>query len=107
MATETPKLAQDPKYDDFDYPTTTPTKQNGHPGHTTPEQDAQVHQLRLKLEAAGCKDRLDTLTLVCRDSRESHGPLLTCPATISPSTQVQRGSGRDHVSGEQHIKDSC
>lgn len=64
MATETPKLAQDPKYDDFDYPTTTPTKQNGHPGHTTPEQDAQVHQLRLKLEAAGCKERLDTLTLL-------------------------------------------
>ncbi len=62
--TETPALKTDPKYDDYDYPTTAPRKQSGHPGHTTPEQDAQVCQLRMKLESAGYKDRLDTLTLV-------------------------------------------
>lgn len=55
----------DPKYDQYDFPTTSPTAQSGHPGHTTPEQDAQVQQLRLKLEAAGFTERLDTLTLVC------------------------------------------
>lgn len=55
----------DPKYDDYDFPTTSPESQSGHPGHTTPEQDAQVFQLRTKLEQAGYKDRLDTLTLVC------------------------------------------
>jgi len=54
----------DPKYDDYDYPTTAPETQSGHPGHTTKEQDAQVHQLRAMLEQAGYKDRLDTLTLL-------------------------------------------
>jgi hypothetical protein len=54
----------DPKYDKFDFPTTAPEQQSGHPGHTTKEQDAQVHQLRSALEQAGCKDRLDTLTLL-------------------------------------------
>ena len=54
----------DPKYDDYDYPTTAPDGRPGHPGHTTPEQNALVHVLRSKLEAAGYTDRLDTLTLV-------------------------------------------
>jgi hypothetical protein len=54
----------DPKYDHYDYPTVSSNKQSGHPGHTTPEQDAQVHQLRMKLEAAGYTERLDTITLV-------------------------------------------
>lgn len=54
----------DPKYDDYDYPTTSPETQSGHPGHTTKEQDAQVHQLRGMLEQAGYSDRLDTLTLL-------------------------------------------
>lgn len=54
----------DPKYDDYDYPTISTTTQSGHPGHTTAEQDAKVAQLRMMLEQAGCKDRLDTLTLV-------------------------------------------
>jgi hypothetical protein len=62
MATET-KL--DPKYDDYDYPTVSENAHSGHPGHTTPEQDAQVHQLRMKLESLGYKERLDTLSLVC------------------------------------------
>ncbi|KAK2873730.1 hypothetical protein FQN49_002128 [Arthroderma sp. PD_2] len=58
------ELPVDPKYDHYDYPTAAPTPQAGHPGYTTPEQDAQVFQLRSALEEAGCKDRLDTLTLL-------------------------------------------
>lgn len=58
------ELKLDPKYDDYDYPTTAPTAQNGHPGHTTPEQDAQVFQLRSMLEQEGHTKNLDTLTLV-------------------------------------------
>jgi len=64
MTSENPTLQLDPKYDHYDFPTTAPTKQSGHPGHTTPEQDAQVFQLRTKLEQAGYTERLDTLTLV-------------------------------------------
>ena len=59
-----PAMELDPKYDDYDYPTTSPTVQSGHPGHTTKEQDAQVYQLRVQLEQAGYKDRLDTLSMV-------------------------------------------
>lgn len=58
------ELPTDPKYDHYDFPTTSATKIAGHPGHTTPEQDAKVHQLRMMLEAAGVKERLDTLTMV-------------------------------------------
>lgn len=54
----------DPKYDHYDYPTTSPNKQSGHPGHTTKEQDAAVHQLRMMLEQEGYTDRLDTLTML-------------------------------------------
>jgi hypothetical protein len=64
MAAENPHLELDPKYDNFEYPTTSSIKQNGHPGHTTPEQDAQLFQLRSKLESEGYTERLDTLTLV-------------------------------------------
>lgn len=64
MATSHPQMTLDPKYDDYDYPTTSPNSQSGHPGHTTPEQDAQVHQLRTQLEQAGYTERLDTLSLV-------------------------------------------
>jgi hypothetical protein len=55
----------DPKYDHYDFPIVAPTPQSGHPGYTTPEQDAQVHQLRGQLEQAGHTNNLDTLTLVC------------------------------------------
>ena len=58
------QIKTDSKYDDYDYPTTSPEVKSGHPGHTTPEQDAQVFQLRTQLEQAGYKDRLDTLTMV-------------------------------------------
>lgn len=54
----------DAKYDDYDYPTIAPEPQSGHPGHTTPEQDAAVHQLRAELEKSGYTIRLDTLTLL-------------------------------------------
>lgn len=58
------ELKSDPKYDDYDYPTTSPSVQSGHPGHTTPEQDAHVFQLRTQLEQAGYSERLDTLSMV-------------------------------------------
>jgi hypothetical protein len=65
MAAATEKtLPIDPKYDNYDFPTTAPEKQDGHPGHTTPEQDAKVYQLRTMLEQLGYTERLDTLTLL-------------------------------------------
>jgi hypothetical protein len=63
----THKLELDPKYDDYDFPTISANVQSGHPGHTTPQQDAQVFQLRSMLEQQGYKSRLDTLTLVGMD----------------------------------------
>ncbi|KAK3689597.1 CRAL-TRIO domain-containing protein [Podospora appendiculata] len=54
----------DAKYDHYDYPTTSPVAQSGHPGYLTSEQQAQVHQLRLLLESEGYTKRLDTLTLL-------------------------------------------
>jgi hypothetical protein len=54
----------DPKYDDYDFPTTSPEARSGHPGHTTEEQDAKIFQLRAMLEQEGYTERLDTLTLL-------------------------------------------
>ncbi|CAK7201885.1 cytosolic factor, phosphatidylinositol/phosphatidylcholine transfer protein [Sporothrix eucalyptigena] len=54
----------DPKYDNYDFPIVSPNDQSGHPGHLTAEQQAQVHQLRLMLEAQSYTKRLDTLTLL-------------------------------------------
>ncbi|KAF2400126.1 putative phosphatidylinositol transporter [Trichodelitschia bisporula] len=54
----------DPKYDNFDHPVVAPAPQNGHPGYTTPQQDAQLFQLRSILEQEGYTERLDTLTLL-------------------------------------------
>lgn len=65
MNSSSPAMELDPKYDDYDYPTTAPVAAPGHPGHLKPEEQAQVHQLRLLLEAEGYTKRLDTLTLVC------------------------------------------
>ncbi|CAM1509092.1 Fc.00g028310.m01.CDS01 [Cosmosporella sp. VM-42] len=53
-----------PKYDDYDFPTQAAQKQDGHAGYLTEAQIAQVHQLRMMLEAEGLTDRLDTLTLL-------------------------------------------
>jgi hypothetical protein len=58
----------DPKYDQFDFPTTSVETREGHPGHLTPAQQAQVHQLRMMLESEGFKQHLDTLTLVRESS---------------------------------------
>ncbi|KAJ5888136.1 cytosolic factor phosphatidylinositol/phosphatidylcholine transfer protein [Penicillium taxi] len=58
------KLPTDPKYDTYDFPTTSPESKAGHPGHTTPEQDAKVFQLRTVLEQEGYTERLDTLTIL-------------------------------------------
>jgi hypothetical protein len=55
----------DPEYDHYDFPVDAPVPHSGHPGWTTPEQDAQVFQLRSMLEAEGYTDNLDTLTMVC------------------------------------------
>lgn len=63
MATQA-TLKLDPKYDDYDFPTTAPEAQSGHPGHLSEEQEAQVVQFRLMLEQEGYTQRLDTLTLV-------------------------------------------
>jgi hypothetical protein len=54
----------DPTYDHYDFPTTSPEVKPGHPGHTTKEQDAAVHQLRMSLEQVGYKKNLDTLCLL-------------------------------------------
>ncbi|KAI0399957.1 CRAL-TRIO domain-containing protein [Xylaria palmicola] len=54
----------DPKYDHYDFPTTSVVTREGHPGHLTAGQQAQVHQLRMMLESEGFKQRLDTLTLL-------------------------------------------
>lgn len=67
MAAEKDKtggMELDPKYDNYDYPIVSPTATPGHPGHLTPEQQAQVHQFRLMLESEGFTKRLDTLTLL-------------------------------------------
>jgi len=64
MAATSRPIPLDPKYDHYDFPTVSATKVSGHPGHTTPAQDAQVAQLRMMLEQAGFTERLDTLTLV-------------------------------------------
>ena len=103
MAAENPHMELDPKYDHYDFPTTSPNVQSGHPGHTTPEQDAQVYQLRMMLEAAGYKDRLDTLTLVGSTSLCALGALTanvgTPLAAISTSPQVRCAPGRENVRG--------
>lgn len=61
----------DAKYDNYDFPYEAKEPQDGHAGHLKPDQIAQVHQLRMMLEAEGFTDRLDTLTLVCC-------PAMTC-----------------------------
>lgn len=54
----------DKKYDNYDFPVEAAEPQDGHAGHLTEAQIAQVHQFRMMLEAEGFTDRLDTLTLV-------------------------------------------
>lgn len=87
------ELNLDPKYDDYDYPTIAPTPQNGHPGHTTPEQDAQVFQLRSLLEQAGYTKNLDTLTLVRPSPLVHDGEVCRanrCTVALPARAKVQR-----------------
>lgn len=92
MAAENPSMVLDPKHDLYDFPTTAPGAQSGHPGHTTPEQDAQVTQLRQKLETDGYTERLDTLTLVCLPRRHflRFSLLIRSLVEIPQSPQVRR-----------------
>jgi len=92
MAAAARKLELDPKYDNYDFPTTSATPQSGHPGFTTAEQDAKVHQLRMMLEQGGYKERLDTLTLVGTGEGVSRRYRSTdiLIATISPRKKVRR-----------------
>jgi hypothetical protein len=99
MAAENPTMKLDDKYDHYDFPTTSPNALSGHPGHTTPEQDAQVYQLRMKLESAGYTERLDTLTLV-RTQHLLYLPsnmLTRCLAAISTSPQIRCRTLREDV----------
>ncbi|KAJ5609062.1 Cellular retinaldehyde binding/alpha-tocopherol transport [Penicillium herquei] len=66
MAATEQTLPTDPKYDQYEYPTTAPGQAagSGHPGHTTPEQNEKVIKLRQALEKEGFTERLDTLTLL-------------------------------------------
>ena len=59
-----PQMELDPKYDHYDHPYVSPEVRNGHPGHTTKEEEAKVFQLRTMLEQQGYKERLDTLSMV-------------------------------------------
>ena len=77
------KLDLDAKYDHYDFPTSSPTVQSGHPGHTTPEQNAKVHQLRMSLEQLGYKERLDTLTMVPSPSTIARAHWLTTSSFAS------------------------
>ena len=93
------KLKTDSKYDDYDFPSISPEKKPGHPGHTTPEQDAQVFQLRTQLEQAGCTQRLDTLSMVCDLRLPDPLPVLTWSSlvTIPPSAKIQCRAGQANV----------
>lgn len=100
MAAVARKLELDPKYDNYDYPTTSATPQSGHPGYTTAEQDAKVHQLRMMLEQGGYKERLDTLTLVGSDEGVVEDIRNTDyqTATIPPRKKVRRQPCKADVS---------
>lgn len=51
-------------YDNYTYPVSNPEAGDGHPGHTTPEQEQKVLQLRKELEETGLTERLDTHTML-------------------------------------------
>jgi hypothetical protein len=99
MAATAHELKLDPKYDvDLDYPTTAPEPQNGHPGHTTPEQDAQVFQLRSALEQAGYSKNMDTLTMVWRPASVGSGFSNPCTAAIPARAEIRCRTCEEDVS---------
>ncbi|KAI1291317.1 CRAL-TRIO domain-containing protein [Xylaria venustula] len=58
------ELELDPKYDNYDFPTSSIEARSGHAGWLTPGQQAQVHQLRMTLESENFTGPLDSLTLL-------------------------------------------
>ena len=87
------EIEKHPKYDDYDYPTTAPVKQSGHPGHTDKQQDAQVFMLRSQLEQAGYTERLDTLSMLrflrARKFNVEHAKKMYVAPPHNPSLQHQ------------------
>jgi hypothetical protein len=98
MASQKPKQELDPQYDHYDFPSVAPEPRKGHPGYTTPQEDAQVHQLRMMLEQMGYKDRLDTLTLVSFPHLLKIIKSLTCTVTFPKSTQIRCQPRQTNVS---------
>lgn len=72
-------------YDNYTYPVSNPETGAGHPGHTTPDEEAKVLQLRKELEEAGYTARLDTHTMVSSSLSFS---ILETPALINPTAPV-------------------
>ncbi|KAJ5808545.1 sec14 cytosolic factor [Penicillium riverlandense] len=91
-------LDLDPKYDDYDFPTTAPEPQPGHPGHTTPEQDEKVKQLRSELEELGYTQRLDTLTLL-RFLRARKFDVEASKSMFVTSEKWRKDFGTDELAG--------
>ncbi|CAG7989993.1 unnamed protein product [Penicillium olsonii] len=98
MAATESQLPTDPKYDQYDFPTTAPEAQPGHPGHTSPEQDAKVHQLRADLEKLGYTERLDTLTLL-RFLRARKFDVEAAKAMFTNSEKWRKEFGTDELAG--------
>lgn len=78
------ELTLDPKYDNYTYPITNPATGTGHPGHTTPEQDALVVRMREELVNEGHTERLDTINLVrCHFYMPSPQPVTVADGVFS------------------------
>lgn len=101
MAAAAGTMQLDPKYDDYDFPTTAPEAASGHPGHLSEQQSAQVSQLRLMLEQEGFTQRLDTLTLVwthCCHKTVPNQSLRHDLAALPPCPQVRCQPVQEDVS---------
>ncbi|KAF9889160.1 cytosolic factor, phosphatidylinositol/phosphatidylcholine transfer protein [Aspergillus nanangensis] len=94
------------KYDDYDFPTTAPEAQSGHPGHTTPEQDQKVEQLRTELEQLGYTERLDTLTLL-RFLRARKFDVALSKAMFVESEKWRKEFGTDELPGTFDYKEKA
>lgn len=88
----------DPKYDNYDYPTTSLNTGSGHPGHTSQEQEAALSKLRAELIQAGYSERLDTLSLVCEYVGEwNREAVLILLATIPTRPKIRCRKGEADV----------
>lgn len=95
--------------EEYGYPAVSHNTASGHPGHTTPEQDALLLQFRSELQKEGYTERLDTHTLVCFSSSygasvvvSGHCKCLTLHplmiASIPPSKEIRSCTGQADVS---------